>query len=271
MAQLQLGMASVLPSAQSLLDDIRTLLIDDGAALSSCAAAHLLKVPVILARKLLQAVLFESRGELSGVCTVSGRRQGQCCVFLVPSQEAAGVAASMDATPSAELQLYGVCRSPSVDAEVGFTREHAMTAEGIFERQGLAEVRHASACAPQLHAFASVSCPVFFIAFCCFLDLTMCLVFSQAGTVFAQRGRTQCHTAAVPVVAKELVRNQFVSCTWLLIFFVAEQCRHNQQPCAFDDSPETCSKTRLFIHQCDDCKGMLEMRECMSFSLFTIL
>jgi hypothetical protein len=168
-AQLQLGMASVLPSAQSLLDDIRTLLIDDGAALSCSPAAHLLKLPVILARKLLQAVLFESRGELSGVCAVSSRRQGHCCVFLVPSQKAAGVAASVDATPSAELQLYGVCRSPSVDAEVGFTREHAMTAEGIFERQGLAEVRHASACAPQLHAFASVSCPVFFIAFYCIL------------------------------------------------------------------------------------------------------
>ena len=103
---LPLSMTSVLPSAQSLLDDIRTLLIDDGAALSACTTAHMLKVPVVLARKLLAAVLSENRNELRALCVVSGCRQGQRCVLLVPCAASAAAAASMDSSPAADVQLY---------------------------------------------------------------------------------------------------------------------------------------------------------------------
>jgi hypothetical protein len=137
-------MTSVLPSAQSLLDDIRTLLVDDGAALSACTAAHMLKVPVILARKLLAAVFSENRNDLRAVCVVSGFRQGQRCVLLVPSASVSAAAASMDASPCADVQLFGICRSSNADLEVFFTREQSMTAHGVLERQLLAEVQHCS-------------------------------------------------------------------------------------------------------------------------------
>jgi hypothetical protein len=137
-------MTSVLPSAQSLLDDIRTLLIDDGAALSACAAAHMLKVPVILARKLLAAVLSENRKDLHAVCVVSGCRKGQRCVLLVPSAAAAASAATMDSSPGPDVQLFGVCRSSYADPEIFFSREQSMTAHGVLERQRLSEVQHGS-------------------------------------------------------------------------------------------------------------------------------
>ena len=133
-------MTSVLPSAQSLLDDLRTLLMDDGAALSACAAAHVLKVPVILARKLLAVVLSENRSDLSALCVVSGCKQGQRLVLLVPSASAAAAAAAMDPAPPADVQLYGVCRSSNDDPEMFFTREQGMTAHGILERQSLSQV-----------------------------------------------------------------------------------------------------------------------------------
>jgi hypothetical protein len=138
------GMTSVLPSALSLLDDLRTLLIDDGAALSACAAAHMLKVPVILARKLLAAVLSENSSELRALCLVSGCQQGRCCLLLVPSSAAAATVASMDASPAADVQLYGVCRSSHAHPEIFFAREQAMTAHGVMERQLLSEVHHSS-------------------------------------------------------------------------------------------------------------------------------
>ena len=137
-------MTSVLPSALSLLDDLRTLLIDDGAALSACAAAHMLKVPVILARKLLAAVLSENSSELRALCLVSGCQQGRCCLMLVPSSAAADTVASMDASPAADVQLYGVCRSSHANPETFFAREQAMTAHGVMERQLLSEVHHSS-------------------------------------------------------------------------------------------------------------------------------
>jgi hypothetical protein len=136
-------MTSVLPSALSLLDDLRTLLIDDGAALSACTAAHMLKVPVILARKLLAAVLSEN-SELRALCLVSGCQQGRCCLLLVPSSAAAATVASMDASPAADVQLYGVCRSSHAHPEIFFAREQAMTAHGVMERQLLSEVHHSS-------------------------------------------------------------------------------------------------------------------------------
>ena len=139
---LLLDMTSVLPSAQSLLDDLRTLLIDDGTAMSACAAAHMLKVPVVLARKLLAVILSENRGEMHALCVVSGCKQGQRCVLLVPATTAAAAAASMDASPAADVQLYGVCRSASVDPELFFAREQGMTAHGVLERQSLAPVHH---------------------------------------------------------------------------------------------------------------------------------
>jgi hypothetical protein len=150
-------MTSVLPSAQSLLDDIRTLLIDDGAALSACTTAHMLKVPVVLARKLLAAVLSENRNELRALCVVSGCRQGQRCVLLVPCAASAAAAASMDSSPAADVQLYGVCRSSYADPEIFFTREQSMTAHGVLERQLLAEVHHSSVTVRQVRATISLS------------------------------------------------------------------------------------------------------------------
>jgi hypothetical protein len=145
-------MTSVLPSVQSLLDDIRTLLIDDGAALSACSAAHMLKVPVILARKLLAAVLSENRKDLRSMCIVSGCRQGQRCVVLVPSAGVAAAAASMDVSTGIDVQLFGVCRSSYADPEIFFTREQSMTAQGVLERQLLAEIHHSSVSLRQVHS-----------------------------------------------------------------------------------------------------------------------
>ena len=150
-------MTSVLPSAQSLLDDMRTLLIDDGAALSACAAAHLLKVPVVLARKLLAAVLSENRADLRAMCVVSGTMRGQRCVLLVPSTAAAVTAASFDASPAADVQLYGVCRSQRSDPEMFFAREQAMTAHGVLERQLLSELHHSSVSLQQASAVICVA------------------------------------------------------------------------------------------------------------------
>ena len=149
-------MTSVLPSALSLLDDLRTLLIDDGAAMSACAAAHMLKVPVVLARKLLAVVLSENRSDMHALCVVSGCRQGQRCVLLVPAATAAAAAASMDASPAADVQLYGVCRSSNADPEIFFAREQGMTAHGVLERQSLAQVHHSRVSVRQ----ASTACAI---------------------------------------------------------------------------------------------------------------
>jgi hypothetical protein len=159
----------------------------------------MLKVPVTLARKLLAVVLSENCSDLRGMCIVCGCMQGQRCLLLVPSTAAHATAASLDASPAADVQLYGVCRTSHADPEMFFMREQAMTASGVLERQLLSEVHHSSVSLRQASAFVS-------FAACSTLDCCLTRLCLQAGTMFAQRGRMESHASSVPVVAKELVR-----------------------------------------------------------------